>query len=152
MLARPAGQLLQLDRGETHFLGLEPPARVEYFQDGEPDELLGLEVVLRLGTGCDQAPPFLLPARVEHVVLGALLGITEDLIGLADQSKTAVVARFSVVGVKALRQQAVHAMNRLRLRVRADLQDLVVVKSLVRRHGRETLSCYLLSELSPPIC
>src|SRR5579864_7181771 len=150
MLARPAGQPLQIERRETHVLGLQPAARVEYLQDGEADELLGLEVVLRPGAGRDQTPPFLLPTCVEHVVFGALLGITQDLIGLADQPETAVAARFGVVGVKSLRQQAVHAMNRLGLRVRADLKGLVVVGGLIGRHVVRSL--ILLSDRALPIC
>src|SRR5207253_783155 len=66
--------------------------------------------------------------------LRPLFRIAQHPVGVRDRPEAASVSRFEVVGVKALREQAVDALDRLRLGVRADLQGLVVVAEFVVRH------------------
>src|SRR5947207_1788304 len=62
---------------------------------------------------------------------GLRTGIAEDLIGFTQLAKPCFTARLAVVRMIALCKQSVDAMNRFRLGVRADLKNLVVVRSRI---------------------
>ena len=73
---------------------------------------------------------------VADVVLGALLGIAENRIGLVYLAEAAGVPRLRVVGMKALGQQPVHPVDHVGVGVWADLQQLVVIEIVDILHGR----------------
>src|SRR5207247_7504926 len=110
-----------------------PPARIQHLEHGEPHQLLGLEVVLGLVAGGDEAPALLPDSTMEDVVAGAPLRIAKDLIGFTQLAKPCLVAGLTVVRMKPLRQQTIDTMNGLRLGVRADLKNLVVIRSRICR-------------------
>src|SRR5262249_56376435 len=91
VLARTGGQLLEVERREPGRLGLDAAPSVEDLEHGQASDLLGLEVVLGLRAGGDEAPPLLTLPRVHDVVLRAPLGIADDLIGLVEQPELALV-------------------------------------------------------------
>jgi hypothetical protein len=68
---------------------------------------------------------------VLHVVARPLLRIAQDAIRLADLTESRRVPGLLVVGMVALRQQAIHAVDGFQLRVRADLEDFVMINDLV---------------------
>ena len=63
--------------------------------------------------------------------LRAPFRIAEHLVRFAESPELRVVSRVGVVGVQPLREQAIDAMHGVGLRVRADLQNLVVVDGLI---------------------
>ena len=71
---------------------------------------------------------------VADVVARALLGITDDGVGLVDLAKPCLVPRLRVIRMKSLREKSIDPMNRLRVCALADLKDLVVVDVVGVRH------------------
>ena len=71
-----------------------------------------------------------------RVVAGALYRIAQDAVGLGNLQEAVLVAGVGVIGMVALREDAVDAVHRLRLRVDADLQYFVVIDRNVLGHGR----------------
>ena len=59
--------------------------------------------------------------------LRACFGIAENRVGVVKLTEPSGVAGLAVVGMKPLGQQPVHAVNHVRIGVRADLQRFVVV-------------------------
>src|SRR6185503_10613178 len=117
----------QLRHKESRRIDFEPSSSVEHLEYGQPNVLLNLEVVFRLGAGIHQAPSLLLFLAVQNVVLRTPFGIAQDLVGVANLTKPGCVAGLLIVWMKALREKTVNTMDRIRLRVGVDLQRLVVV-------------------------
>ena len=78
-----------------------------------------------------------------HVVADPLVRVAQDPIGLVNQAEPFRIACIRVVRVKPLRQQSIDPLDRIRLGVRADLQDLVVVDGSVFKHLRVPLGLAL---------
>ena len=81
--------------------------------------------------------------RPEPVVLLALGGVGQDVVGLLQQRELLRVAGFRVVGMKARREKFIHALNRSRLSVGADLQELVIIRLLQKNLPGENASLSL---------
>ena len=77
--------------------------------------------------GLDQAPALLLLPIVDDVEAGAFFRITQHGIRFGNLAELRRVARFLVVGMKALREQAIDAVDGIRLCAGAHLQHVVVV-------------------------
>src|SRR5207247_1517553 len=71
---------------------------------------------------------------VRDVVPRALLWIAEDAVRLAEQTETALVACFRVVGMESLRQKSIDAVKGFGIGVRTDLKHLVVVDRRLLSH------------------
>ena len=71
---------------------------------------------------------------VGDVVLGAALGVTEDRVSLVNLVESVRIAAFLVVGMKALGEEPIDTVDRIGLRVRADLQNLVIIRLPGVRH------------------
>ena len=136
MLARAAAQALEVVWRQRRRLGLHPPPGVERLEDRQAAELLDLEVVLRVGAARHQ-PPAVLPLLViADVVAGPALRVAEDRECLVHLVKLVGVAGLGVVGMIALRQEPVDAVDRVRFGVDADLQHFVVIELSAVGHAR----------------
>src|SRR5262245_26685547 len=71
---------------------------------------------------------------MDDVVARSLLGVAEHPVGIVQHPKLTFVACLGVVRVVPLCQQPENPMNGLGLSVGTDLQNLVEIDSLVRRH------------------
>ena len=71
---------------------------------------------------------------VGDVVLGAPLGVTQDRVRLVNLVEPIRVAAFLVIGMKTLGQEPIDPVDRIGLRVRADLQNLVIIRLPGVRH------------------
>ena len=80
---------------------LRPASGVEHFENGHSDNLFGFEVIFRAGRLRHEPPALLAALLVADVVSRPLLRIAQDLIGLADRAKAALVAGFRVVRMKS---------------------------------------------------
>src|SRR5439155_5782967 len=105
VFARTAKQLLEIEYEHPGFGRLRAPPRIEHLEDRQPNELLGVEIVLLLRRARDQPPTVLAPRVVDDVVFRALGRIAEDVVGVGNHAKAAVAAGLFVVGVKALSKQ-----------------------------------------------
>ena len=100
--------------------------------------MLHLEIVFGLAASGDESPAILSLLVIEDVVAGALLGIAQHGVCFVDFAEAILVTRLAVIGVKALREQAVDTVDRVGLSVGAHLQHLIEVdcplcqKSLLR--------------------
>ena len=65
------------------------------------------------------------------IVGGAFLRIAKDLIGFGYFAKRLGISLLTIVGMKPLRLNTIHAMNGLLIGVRADLKDLVVIHASI---------------------
>jgi hypothetical protein len=83
--------------------------------------------VFRLVATRHEAPSPLLTRGVLDVVPRPRFGIAQHAIRFRDRPKAARVTGFAIVRMKPLREETVHAMNRVQLGVGADLQGLVMV-------------------------
>src|SRR6185436_11769315 len=89
-------------------------------------------------------------AGVMDVVAGALFRIAQHLIRLGELAELRVVSGLRVVGMVTLREQAIHTVHGLRFSRRADLEDLVIVRSVFRRHSvRDTHSSLYVVSAGP---
>ena len=130
--------------------GVGAPLGVQRFQHRQPEDVLDGKVVLRLPARGDQAPPILPVQLIRDVVLGPPLRIAQDRVRVVELAEARLVARDLVVGMIALRQEAVGAADRLRLGVRAELEQFVIVNRCVVCHEQESLAVLLV--YLKPIC
>ena len=70
---------------------------------------------------------------IRDVVLGAPLGVTQDRVRLVNLVEPVRIAAFLVVGMKALGEEPVDPVDRMGLRVRADLETLVLIGRWARK-------------------
>ena len=89
--------------------------------------MLEFEIVFRVRSGRHQAPSILLQLVVDHVEFCAFFGIGESNVRGVDAAEAIRVAGFLVIWVKTLREEAIDAMNRVRLCGGVNLQHLVIV-------------------------
>ena len=106
---------------------LHSPFRIQRLEHGQAQNLLGLEVVFRLVSTRHEAPSPLLTRRVLDVVSRPGFWFAQHAIRFRDHPEAARVTGFGIVRMKTLREETVHAMNRVQLSVGADLQGLVVI-------------------------
>ena len=66
-----------------------------------------------------------------NVIGGAALGIAENFVGLEHLIEQLSIARLLVVGVIVQSEQSIDALDGLKLGVRADLQNFVIVRKIV---------------------
>ncbi len=66
-------------------------------------------------------------ASMLHIVIGPLLRITQNLVGVMNRTEGRSIARLLVIRMKALGLHAINAMDGLLVGVRADLQRLVII-------------------------
>ena len=132
MFPRNASERLHFDWRDGRTIRIRPAPRIKHLEDGQTYQLLGLEIVLSVVPRRDKAPALLPDSTMDDVVLGPSLGIAEDLIGFAELAEPTLVARFSIVRVIPLSKETIDTMNRLRLRVRADLKNFVKIRTGIR--------------------
>ena len=99
MFPRNASERLHVDWRNDRIVRIRPAPRIKHLEDGQTYQLLGLEIVLSVVPRRDKAPALLPDSTMDDVVLGPLLGIAEDVIGLAELAKPALVPRFPIVRV-----------------------------------------------------
>src|SRR5580765_5898175 len=137
VLAGPSDQHLHVTVEHAWRVRLDAPLRTQHLEDGQARQLLELEVGGALRSGLNELPAVLPLPLMEDVVLRPPLGVAEHGVGVNDRAELLRVAGFPIVWMKPLRLDPVHTMNRLGIRVDADLEQLVVV---VRDLGHGTLS------------
>ena len=146
VFARSSSQVFQLRHKQPRRVDFEPSSGVEHLEYRQPNVLLDLEVVFRLGAGTHQAPSLLLFLAVQNVVLRALFRIAQNLVSIANLTKPGCVAGLLIVRVKALREKTIDAVDRIRLRVGVDLQYFVVIgRGFFVRHQASRLGLTLIS-------
>ena len=105
---------------------LGPPPRVEQFEQRQPGDLLGAKIDVDV-RGLGHLPAFAPELLMHDVVLRPPLRIAQNLVRIGELAEPRGVAGVRVVGVKSLSEQPIHAVDRLRLGVRVNLKDFVVV-------------------------
>jgi hypothetical protein len=75
----------------------------------------------------EETPLHLLLLAVMNVVLGAELGVRKDFVGLEDERESLGVSGLLIVGMKALREQSIHARDGIGMGARTDLEHLVEI-------------------------
>ena len=126
MLARPADQRLDVEHRHGGLPRLGPAARVEQLEHRQPSDLFAAHVDVA-ARSLDHLPALAPELLMRGVVLRAPLGIAQHFIGFSELAEARRLAGLRVIRVEALREQPIHAVNRLGLRVGADLHRFVVV-------------------------
>jgi hypothetical protein len=129
---RQVHHLLEIQQRHARHLRVGAPPVIQQAQDAHAPvrlpvdarrKLLQLEDIQRLGV----ADP------VDQVVLGPQFRIPQHPVGIVQLHEQRRIARARIVGMIARRQHAVHALDRLRLRVGADLEHFVIIDKIVGR-------------------
>src|SRR6266498_4884710 len=136
MLTRPADQFFKFTPKYSRVRWFHTPLGVKGLEHGKPDDLLHLEVVLRLCATRHESPSILPALLVQHVVPCPLFRISQHRIGLKERTESVLVAGLLIIGMESLRQQPVDAVDRLWVGARVDLQHFVIIDGFFYRHKR----------------
>ena len=104
VLARAAGQLLELHQRETGIALFGTAPGVEDLEHHVANVLFQLEVVVDRGTAGGKTPALLAHGLVADVILRPLFWIVQRQVGLMQKAKAAVVASLLIVRMESLRQ------------------------------------------------
>jgi hypothetical protein len=135
MLPRATDHLLEIRRVDARIARLNSSSRVEDLEEGQTYELFNVEIVFRFGAAGHETPPLPAQALIHDVVLGALLGIAESIVGRLDFAESSVVAGLLVVRMETLGKKAIDTMNCFGLRCRTYLEHVVIVNKAFVTHG-----------------
>ncbi len=145
MLTRKRHDGFELEQGDAWVVGIAAPPGVEQAQNSHAavgfaihanGEVFALEQFDRLRA----------VILVERVVGAPQFRVGKSIEGLIEQHEALGVAGFRVVGMIALGQHLEDPVNRLRLGVRADLQELVIID----KAGFGHIGCHLFLDDTLP--
>jgi hypothetical protein len=122
--ARASGQLFQIEECKPRRLVGTDALAIEKTKRSQPAILLASDTIEEF------AAPQPEPERTSRalaVILGTFGRVGKGFVGFFDAQKNSWIAGGRIVGVKAVSERAVYALDRFFIRMRAEPQNLVVI-------------------------